>query len=290
MFVKTGKELIDVCKKQQKSISQYTLEDEIERSGLSEKEVIEKMVDVLKTMRDSVNDARFTPVKSASGFTGGDSFKYNNYVKSGKSIIGGLVSDAIAMALSCSEINASMGRIVACPTAGSCGIVPAALISTGEKFNLTDEQLIKALFTASGVGIIIGENATFAGSEGGCQAECGSASAMAAAMVVEMCGGTPEMALNAAAVSMKTVLGLICDPVAGLVEIPCIKRNASGVVNAIACADLALSGVISYIPFDQVVKTMYEVGKNLPFEHRETAKGGLAITEEGLNLYNKLCK
>lgn len=279
MFFKTGKELLEYCNKEKISIGEYAIRGEMENSNRTRQEVIDEMKKVLETMKNATNDARVKPVMCVSGMTGGNAYRYNEYVKSGKSIMGGIMSDAMAMALSCSEINASMGRVVACPTAGSCGIVPAALMATQNKMNLTDDELIVGLFTASGVGIVIGENATFAGAEGGCQAECGAGSAMAAAMVVELCGGTPEMALHAASVAIKAILGLICDPVSGLVEIPCVKRNASGVVNAISAADLALSGVVSYIPFDQVVETMYEVGQKLPFEYRETGIGGLAGTE-----------
>lgn len=279
MFCKTGVELLDYCKKEGVSIGEYAILEEIKNSGKTREEVIAEMKKVLETMRNATNDARKEPVVCVSGMTGGNAYRYNEYIKNGKSIIGDVMANAMAMALSCSEINASMGRVVACPTAGSCGIVPAAIMSCQEKMKFTDEELIVGLFTASGVGIIIGENATFAGAEGGCQAECGSASAMAAAMVVELFGGTPEMALHAASTSIKTILGLICDPVSGLVEIPCVKRNALGVVNAIACADLALSGVVSYIPFDQVVETMYEVGQRMPFEYRETGIGGVAGTQ-----------
>ncbi|MEG0470298.1 MAG: L-serine ammonia-lyase, iron-sulfur-dependent, subunit alpha, partial [Longicatena sp.] len=189
---------------------------------------------------------------------------------------------------SCSEVNASMNRIVACPTAGSCGIVPAALLSTARKYNKTTEDLIDALFTASGIGLIIGAKATLSGAEGGCQAECGSAAAMGAGAIVELMGGTPRMAFHAAAMAFKNILGLVCDPVAGLVEIPCIKRNASGTVNAITCADLALAGIESYIPFEEVVDAMYDIGKNMSVELRETALGGLATTPTGLLLKKKV--
>jgi len=279
MFCKTGVELLEYCKRENVSIGEYSIREEMATSNCTREQVISNMMEVLVTMRNSTNDARLKPVMCVSGMTGGNSYKYNEYIKSGKSIIGGIMADAMAMALSCSEINASMGRVVACPTAGSCGIVPAALMSSQKQMNFTDDELILGLFTASGIGIIIGENATFAGAEGGCQAECGAGAAMAAGMIVEMCGGDPQMALHAASISIKSILGLICDPVAGLVEIPCVKRNAAGVVNAIASADLALSGIPSYIPFDQIVQTMYEVGKRLPFEYRETGIGGVAGTE-----------
>lgn len=195
---------------------------------------------------------------------------------------------AMAKALSCSEINASMGRIVACPTAGSCGILPAVILTVGEKLNLSDDEMIKGLLTASAVGMIIAQNATLAGAEGGCQAECGSGAAMASAATVEMMGGTPEMALNAAAIVFKNILGLVCDPIAGLVEVPCAKRNFAGAVSALTTADLVMAGITSKIPFDDTVEAMYRVGRDMPASLRETAMGGLAITKTGLELNKKV--
>lgn len=197
---------------------------------------------------------------------------------------------AMARAIACSEVNASMGKIVAAPTAGSCGILPAVILTVGEKFSKSDDELTKALFTASGIGMLIAKNATLSGAEGGCQAECGSAAAMGAGAVVEMLGGTPEMALDAASIVIKNVLGLVCDPVAGLVEVPCSKRNVSGAVNAITTADMVMAGVGSIIPFDDSVSAMYRVGKQLPCELRETALGGLAVTKKGQELKNKIMK
>ena len=180
------------------------------------------------------------------------------------------------------------GKIVACPTAGSCGILPAVILSAGELLNKTDEELIQGLFASSAIGMIIGMNATFSGAEGGCQAECGSAAAMAAGAVVELMGGTPKMSLDAAAIIFKNVLGLVCDPVAGLVEIPCAKRNVSGAISALCTADMVMAGVDSKIPFDDAVSAMYKVGTSMPAELRETALGGVAITETGLALKEKV--
>ena len=195
---------------------------------------------------------------------------------------------AMAMAISSSEVNASMGRIVACPTAGSCGILPAVILTVGERLNLSDEELIQGLLASSAVGMIIAQNATLAGAEGGCQAECGSAAAMGAAATVEMMGGTPEMALDAGAIVFKNILGLVCDPIAGLVEVPCAKRNFAGAVSALTTADLVMAGIHSKIPFDDTVEAMYRVGKSLPASLRETALGGLAITKTGLKLKEKV--
>lgn len=194
----------------------------------------------------------------------------------------------MAMAISSSEVNGAMGKIVACPTAGSCGILPAVILTTGHLLNKTDDELIQGLFAASAIGMIIGMNATFSGAEGGCQAECGSAAAMASGAVVELMGGTPKMSLDAAAIIFKNVLGLVCDPVAGLVEIPCAKRNVSGAINALCTADMVMAGVNSKIHFDDAVAAMYKVGTGLPEELRETALGGCAITPTGKALQEKV--
>lgn len=289
MFELDVKKLLCELEKNDMTISQYTLTYEASlKKDLTKDKIRKSMLDSLNVMKNSATKGMNEPINSISGLTGSNAFKYSNYIKNNKSICGDVISIAVAMALSSSEINASMGRIVACPTAGSCGIVPAALLSTAKKYNKTDDEIVDALFTAGGIGLIIGAKATLAGAEGGCQAECGSASAMAAGAIVELMGGTPKMAFNAAAMALKSVLGLVCDPVAGLVEIPCIKRNASGVVNAISSADLALSGVESYIPFGEVVDAMYEIGNNMSVELRETALGGLAATPTGIALKNKV--
>jgi L-serine dehydratase len=212
------------------------------------------------------------------------------YADKGITLTGDFLNRAMARAMSSSEVNAAMGRIVACPTAGSCGILPAVILSAGEKLKKAKDELLNALFTAAGVGIIIAKNATLAGAEGGCQAECGSAAAMASAAVVEMMGGTPEQALNAAAIVIKNILGLVCDPVAGLVEVPCAKRNVAGTVSALTTADLVMSGVSSKIPFDEVVGAMYKVGRQMPVELRETAQGGIAITPTALKFKKEIFK
>ncbi len=235
-------------------------------------------------MQEAANQALDKDVRSISGLIGGDAKKLKNYSESGKTLTGEFLVKAMARAISCSEVNAAMGKIVASPTAGSCGILPSVIISAGEKLNKSEDELVKALFTASGLGIIIAKNATLSGAEGGCQAECGSAAAMASAAVVEMMGGTPEMCLNAGAIVIKNILGLVCDPIAGLVEVPCAKRNASGAISALTTADLVMAGVKSKIPFDDAVLAMYRVGKQLPCELRETALGGLAITPTGIKL------
>jgi L-serine dehydratase len=279
-----GYELVKVCGEKDLHIWEYILEEESKESFLSKDEVFEKMRDSLKVMQAAAEHGMETEVKSVSGIIGGDAFKLSRYSDEGSTLTGRVMTKAMARALSCSEVNASMGRIVAAPTAGSCGIIPATLITAGEALGKSEDDLIKALFTSAGVGEIIAKSATLAGAEGGCQAECGSAAAMASAAVVEMMGGSPDQALNAAAIVFKNILGLVCDPVAGLVEVPCAKRNMAGTVSALTTADMVMAGVMSKIPFDETVSAMHNVGNSLPNELRETALGGLAATETGLKL------
>ncbi|KAJ49478.1 L-serine dehydratase [Clostridium tetanomorphum] len=290
MFVSSGKELIEICKKEGLTISEYTIREEISKSGIDRKKIMDKMAQNLNVMKNSSEFAQENQVRSVSGLIGGDAVKLKEFADSGKTLTGEFMVRAMARAISSSEVNAAMGKIVACPTAGSCGILPAVIISAGEKLNKSEEELVNALFTASGVGIIIAKNATLSGAEGGCQAECGSAAAMASAAVVEMMGGTVEQALDAAAIVIKNILGLVCDPVAGLVEVPCAKRNIAGTVNALTTADIVMSGVKSMIPFDEVVWAMYKVGKQLSPELRETALGGIAITPTALKLKKEIFK
>jgi L-serine dehydratase len=195
---------------------------------------------------------------------------------------------AASYALAISEVNANMGLIVACPTAGSCGIVPAALFSAAESLTRDDNALIDALFTAPGIGMVIAENATVAGAVGGCQAECGAAAAMAAGAVVEMAGGTPRQSGEALALALKNMLGLVCDPVAGLVEVPCVKRSAFAAVHALLSAEMALAGIESVIPADEVIDAMYQIGLLMPKSLRETSQGGLAKTLTGIRISQRL--
>lgn len=287
-IAKSGKELINICQKEQISLSEYAIRKEVEAKGVSREELFLQMKNTLNAMKESATLGREKKVYSLSGLIGGDAYRLQQYSNSGKSLMGSGIVTAMAMAMSSSEVNGSMGKIVACPTAGSCGILPAVILSAGELLNKTDDELITGLFTASAIGMIIGMNATFSGAEGGCQAECGSAAAMASGAVVELMGGTPEMSLDAAAIIFKNVLGLVCDPVAGLVEIPCAKRNVSGAINALCTADLVMAGVNSKIPFDDALSAMYKVGLGMPAELRETALGGVAITETGLKLKEKV--
>ncbi len=285
---KTGSKLIELCKKYNKSIGEITMLREAEVSGSSMRVLTKKMSTNLVVMKDAVKEGLTKEIRSVSGLTGGDAKRLYNYSENSDSLSGDIMTKAVACAMAVSEVNASMGRIVAAPTAGSCGIVPGALLTAAGSLKSSDEDIVKALFTSSGVGITIASNATLAGAEGGCQAECGSAAAMAAAAVTELAGGSPEQALNAAAFTLKAVLGLVCDPVAGLVEVPCVKRNAFGASNALVAADMALAGITSRIPYDEVVASMYKVGKSIPYELKETAKGGLADTPTGRKIKKEI--
>lgn len=284
MLARTGEELLKICKESNISLSEYAIRCEIEEKGLNREEVIEKMRKNLNVMMSAANEGMQKEVFSVSGLIGGDAYRLYNYTNKAKTLTGNATNMAMAMALSSSEVNASMGKIVACPTAGSCGILPAVILSAGKELELNEDELLKGLFAAAAVGLIIALNATLSGAEGGCQAECGSASAMGAAAVVEMMGGTPKMSLDAASIILQNILGLVCDPVAGLVEIPCAKRNAQGAITALCTADMIMAGIIAKIPFDEAVSAMYKVGKSLPAALRETAMGGIATTKTGLKL------
>lgn len=280
MFNK-AQEILDICKEQNKPISEVIIEKEMQNSGLTYDGLIEKMRKSLEVMKDSAHAALEKEVKSVSGLTGGNAKKIEDYKNKGKTLSGTFINSAMAKAFSTAEVNASMGKIVASPTAGASGILPSAFLSVQEKLDLSDDDLIKGLFTSAGIGEIIAKNATISGAEGGCQAECGAAAAMAAGALVEMAGGSPEDSFNAASFALTNIMGLVCDPVAGLVEYPCALRNSSGVVNAIISADMALAKVQSLVPFDEVVDAMKEVGDAMPASLRETALGGLATTPTG---------
>lgn len=282
-----GNELLKLCEDKNARIYDIVLEKEHGMSGASYEELRDRMEETLQVMKASATAALDKEIRSVSGMTGGNSKKVQEYINRGKTLTGDFINAAMAKAFSTSEVNASMGKICAAPTGGASGIVPSAMLQAQEKLGLSDDDIINGLFTAAGIGEIIAKNATVAGAEGGCQAECGSAAAMAAGAIVEMAGGTPKQALDAAGFALTNILGLVCDPIAGLVEYPCNMRNASGVVNALISADLALAEVEALIPFDEVVETMYKVGKAMPESLRETAQGGLAATETGKKLTAK---
>lgn len=284
----SGAELLEKCKELNMTIHELCLEREAELSGLSKEEVVEKMRVSLNIMKSATEKAVEEDIKSVGGLIGGEAKKLTIFRNNHKSVCGPLMNKALVAAMGTMEVNASMGLIVAAPTAGSCGILPGAVVTIGKEYNLTDDQMIEALFTASAIGAIITRNATVAGAEGGCQAETGAAASMAAAGVVEMMGGTPEQALHAASHCLQNVMGLVCDPIAGLVEAPCQGRNAIGVANALISAELCLAGILNVVPFDETVEAMYKVGKNLPEELRETALGGIAATCTACSLTNKI--
>jgi len=262
-------------------IGQVVLQDQIEQLEKTEAQLRERMLENLKVMRESVRLGLTGERHSLSGLVGGDAAKVEAHRLLGKSLVGDQVSKGIARALAVAEVNASMGKIVAAPTAGSCGVLPAVLLTVEETYGVPEDDMITALCTAAGLGMVIADRANVSGAEGGCQAEIGSAAAMSAAAAVEMAGGSPRETAHAAAIAMKSLLGLVCDPVAGLVEVPCVKRNASGATLAMAAAEMALAGVKSAIPVDEVIDTMAAVGKQMPCALRETAQGGLAITPTG---------
>ncbi|WP_297435494.1 L-serine ammonia-lyase, iron-sulfur-dependent, subunit alpha [uncultured Clostridium sp.] len=288
MFARNGEELLTICTEKNWSLADYAINYEIENSNLSRESVIKNMHKILSVMKDGANEGQEKKIYSVSGLIGGDAYKIKKYLEKGNTLCGDTIVSAIGRAISSSEVNAAMGRIVACPTAGSCGILPAVILTVGDRFNLSDDELISGLFASSTIGLLIAQNATLSGAEGGCQAECGSAAAMASAATVELMGGTVDMALNAGAIVIKNILGLVCDPVAGLVEVPCAKRNFAGAISALSTADLVMAGVSSKIPFDDTIEAMYRVGKSLPASLRETAQGGLATTKTGIELNKRI--
>ena len=286
-MLNTANEIVEICKKDKIHIYDLVLREETKTLKMTEEEMKDKLREILEVMKSSSKETLEKSYGTECKMIDGFAKMMNDYQKEKDPLTSKFLVRAMAMAFSTSETNANMGTIAAAPTAGSSGIVPAALISAKEKYDLDDEVLINGLLTSIGIGQIIGKYATFAGAEGGCQAECGSASAMAAAAVVEMIGGSPEAALNAASITLINVMGLACDPIAGLVEYPCTFRNASGVMNAFISADMALAGIKSIVPFDEVCQAMGEVGHLLHESIRETGLGGLAGTKTGQKIRAK---
>ncbi len=270
------------------TIGQLALADQAAQTETAPDILVRRMRRNLEVMQAAARDGAAKDLRSTSGLTGGDAWKMREYLARGGALCGPVGARAIAIALAVAEYNAAMGRIVAAPTAGSCGILPGAVLALLEQGLVDEDAAVDGLFCAGAIGMVIANQASIAGAEGGCQAECGSASAMAAAALVQMRGGTPAMAEQAAAIAIKNQLGLVCDPVAGLVEVPCIKRNAGGVTNALTAADMALAGIVSVIPVDEVVSAMREVGESLPCALRETAQGGLAATPTGKRIREQL--
>lgn len=282
---KTLHELMETATKLNLSLSEVVVRHEMETSEQTEEAVRQRMEGRLAVFKESIDAGLGDTEKSVSGLVGGDADKL---LKAVPKLLGTLAKKAAVYALAVSEANAKMFKIVACPTAGSCGIVPAVMTAVAEELNVETQASVNALFTAAGIGAVVSRNASVAGAVGGCQAECGTAAAMAAAAAAEMAGGTNEQILHAFALCMKNTLGLACDPVAGLVEVPCVKRNACYAVLAITAAEMALAGVKSVIPPDEVIEAMNEIGRMMPVALKETSDGGLAKTATGKAIAERL--
>lgn len=283
------KDLVRTAEIQQKALSELVIEAECHESGSNRKEVWQRMQANLLTMRAAIKQGENElGVRSKTGLTGGEAIKLKKYRAKGKTLSGDVMMAAVENAIATNEVNAAMGVICATPTAGSSGTLPGALFMLEQRLGLSEDQMIRFLFTAGGLGLIIANHAGIAGATGGCQEEVGSASAMAAAAAVEAAGGTPEQSSQALAIALSNLLGLVCDPIAGLVEIPCVKRNAIGAGNALIAADMALAGCTSMIPADECISALDKVGRSMPVELRETGLGGLAGTPTGQTIKAKI--
>ena len=289
------RQLEELCKTEQKPVWKIVLKAEQTETDETEKQIFERMRQMYHEMK-AADEGYAAELRSASGMAGGDGEKMHRFNVTGKNLCSGYMALAMEKALKMGESNACMKRIVAAPTAGSCGVIPAVLISYEEVVaeseesgdDLAEDRMVQALFTAAGIGKVIAENASIAGASGGCQAEIGSASGMTAAAICSVRGGSKEQMGHACAMALKNLMGLVCDPVAGLVEVPCVKRNVGGAVNALAAADMALAGIISQIPVDQVIDAMGEVGMKMDVSLRETSKGGVATSPKGLEIAERL--
>ncbi len=275
-------ELLALCSEHARSIAEVTLQRETEETQTAREVILERMVKYYALMRDSVHKGLEINSLSPSGLSGGDAKKLYAYSQGAAPLFGSQFAKTIAYGFAVLETNAAFGRIVATPTAGSAGIVPACLLSLQETHGLNDEKAAQALFTAAGIGHIIGANACFSGAQGGCQAEVGSASSMAAAAIVEALGGTVQQAVNAAAFALMNTLGLVCDPIGGYVEVPCVSRNGMFAVHSFLAATMALADARCVVPFDDVVIAMRDIGRRMPRALKETAEAGLAATPTGL--------
>ncbi len=280
MTLDSMNEIFEAMQAQDLPFWEVVLRSDMEDRQVSRNQSLAKMLTVWQAMSDAADNYSGRR-RSASGLVGGDGMRMRQYALRGKAMTGGYVSEVIAEALGMAESNACMCRIVAAPTAGSCGVLPAVMLPLCRHEDLSQHQILEALYVASGIGAVIAHKASIAGASGGCQAEIGTASAMAAGALVALRGGTGEQIGHAVAMALKNLMGLVCDPVAGLVEVPCVKRNVIGAVNAVSSADMALAGIESRIPVDEVIDAMGEVGRRMPVEFRETALGGLAATPTG---------
>ncbi|QLL76180.1 L-serine ammonia-lyase, iron-sulfur-dependent, subunit alpha [Limosilactobacillus reuteri] len=283
------KDLVRTAEIQQKALSELVIEAECHESGSNRKEVWQRMRSNLLTMRAAIKQGENgLGVRSKTGLTGGEAIKLKKYRAKGKTLSGDVMMAAVENAIATNEVNAAMGVICATPTAGSSGTLPGALFMLEQRLGLSEDQMIRFLFTAGGLGLIIANHAGIAGATGGCQEEVGSASAMAAAAAVEAAGGSPEQSSQALAIALSNLLGLVCDPIAGLVEIPCVKRNAIGAGNALIAADMALAGCTGMIPADECISALDKVGRSMSVDLRETGLGGLAGTPTGQAIKTKI--
>ena len=280
MALDSMKEIFERSARENIPFWEIVLQYDMEERQVSRQASMAKMLLTWQAIQDAADSYTGTQ-RSVSGLVGGDGLKMRLYARRGESIGGEFMDEVIVQAISMAESNACMRRIVAAPTAGSCGVVPAVLLPLCEREHYTQHELLEALYVASGIGAVIAYRASIAGASGGCQAEIGTASAMAAGALVALRGGEGEQIGHAVAMALKNLMGLVCDPVAGLVEVPCVKRNVIGAVNAVSAADMALAGIESRIPVDEVIDAMGEVGRRMPVEFRETALGGLAATPTG---------
>ena len=280
MALDSMKEIFERSARENIPFWEIVLQYDMEERQVSRQASMAKMLLTWQAIQDAADSYTGTQ-RSVSGLVGGDGLKMRLYARRGESIGGEFMDEVIVQAISMAESNACMRRIVAAPTAGSCGVVPAVLLPLCEREHYTQHELLEALYVASGIGAVIAYRASISGAAGGCQAEIGTASAMAAGALVSLRGGTNEQIGHAVAMALKNLMGLVCDPVAGLVEVPCVKRNVIGAVNAISAADMSLAGIESRIPVDEVIDAMGEVGRRMPVEFRETALGGLAATPTG---------
>ncbi|MEM5015320.1 L-serine ammonia-lyase, iron-sulfur-dependent, subunit alpha [Metabacillus indicus] len=280
-------ELVELAESKGVKIAEIMIQQEMEMTGRSREQILQMMDQNLTVMEQAVEKG-LAGVKSHSGLTGGDAVLMKAYIEKGHFLSGEYILDAVSKAVATNEVNAAMGTICATPTAGSAGVVPGTLFAVKNKLNPSREEMIEFLFTSGAFGFVVANNASISGAAGGCQAEVGSASGMAAAAITELAGGTPSQAAEAMAITLKNMLGLVCDPVAGLVEVPCVKRNAMGAANAMIAADMALAGITSRIPCDEVIDAMFRIGQSMPTALKETAQGGLAATPTGRELEAKI--
>lgn len=287
MSFKSLSEIVEKAKTAKKEFWQIIIKDDMKEQGTSFEVSFAKMKDMYLAMKNA--DKNYDPaLRSASGLSGGDGAKLEEFKKQKNRLLGDFMTEVMEKAVKMGESNACMKRIVAAPTAGSCGIIPAVLLTYEKQCNVSEEKIVQALFVAAGIGEVIAQNACISGAQGGCQAEIGSSSAMAAGALTSLDGGTNDDILNSVALALKSMLGLTCDPVAGLVEVPCIKRNVSGAVNAVVASQMTKAGVKSAIPADEVIDSMGRIGKLIPACLKETGEDGLAATPTGLTIMQKM--